>query len=101
MQRFCVGDFFPAFGWVDIVRGFIRELKTTSRILDGFFDKVIEEHRTKMSVGKSDDEKDFVDIMLQLQQDDMFDYHDFSLDRLKEILLVCLFFFSLSHASVD
>lgn len=42
-----------------------------------------------------------MDIMLQLQQDDMFDYHDFSLDRLKEILLVCLFSFSLSHASVD
>ncbi|XP_038895465.1 cytochrome P450 71A1-like [Benincasa hispida] len=87
ITAFSVGDFFPSFGWIDVVRGFIRELKTTSKILDGFFDKIIEEHRTKMSVGKSDEEKDFVDIMLQLQQDDMFDYHDFSLDRLKAILL--------------
>ncbi|CAK9327172.1 unnamed protein product [Citrullus colocynthis] len=88
LAAFCVGDFFPAFGWVDVVRGFIRELKTTFRILDGFFNKVIEEHRTKMNVGKSDEGKDFVDIMLQLQQDDMFDYLDFSLDRLKAILLL-------------
>lgn len=98
--EFCVGDFFPGFGWVDVVRGIIGKMKRNSEKLDGFFEDVIEEHRRKMSVVgyKSDDRKDFVDIMLQLQQDNLLDHH-FSRDALKAMLLVFFLFFFLYSLS--
>ncbi|XP_023520088.1 cytochrome P450 71A1-like [Cucurbita pepo subsp. pepo] len=85
LSAFCVADFFPAFGWVDVVRGFIGELKTISRTMDEFLDRVIEEHKTELRTGKPDDKRDFLDIMLQLNQDIMLDYH-FTPDNLKAIL---------------
>ncbi|KAG6584114.1 Phenylacetaldehyde oxime monooxygenase CYP71AN24, partial [Cucurbita argyrosperma subsp. sororia] len=85
LSAFCVADFFPAFGWVDVVRGFIGELKTISRTMDEFLDMVIEEHKTELRTGRPDDKRDFLDIMLQLNQDDMLGYH-FTRDNLKAIL---------------
>ncbi|XP_023001648.1 cytochrome P450 71A1-like [Cucurbita maxima] len=85
LSAFCVADFFPAFGWVDVVRGFIGELKTISKTMDEFLDRVIEEHKTELRTGKPDDKRDFLDIMLQLNQDIMLDYH-FTPDNLKAIL---------------
>lgn len=92
LTAFCVGDFFPSFGWIfDVIRGFDGELKNCFKILDEFFSKVVEEHKEKIiRAGGIDihDEsrKDFLDIMLQLQRDGMIDYH-FSLDNLKAIVL--------------
>ncbi|XP_038893607.1 cytochrome P450 71A1-like [Benincasa hispida] len=93
ITAFCVEDFFPSFGWIiDVIRGFDWELKNCFKILDGFFSKVVEEHKEKIIRGGGiniDDyksKKDFVDIMLHLRQDDKLDYH-FSLDNLKAIVL--------------
>ena len=90
LAAFCVADIFPSLWWIDVIRGFNKELKDCSKRLDTFFSEVVEEHEEKMRDGVLTDEskKDFVDIMLQLQQDDMVDY-PFSLDSLKAILLVC------------
>ncbi|XP_022994118.1 cytochrome P450 71A1-like [Cucurbita maxima] len=87
---FCVADLFPSLWWIDIIRGFIKELKDCSKTLDTFVSKVVEEHKAKIRDGVLTDEskKDFVDIMLQLEEDNMIDYH-FSLHNLKGMLLVC------------
>ncbi|KAL0535358.1 hypothetical protein IC582_029687 [Cucumis melo] len=94
MTAFCVEDFFPSFGRiVDVIRGFDWELKNCFKILDEFFSKVVEEHKEKIkrsggdiNIDDYESKKDFVDIMLQLQQGDNLDYH-FSLDSLKAIVL--------------
>ena len=95
VTAFCVEDFFPSFGWIiDVIRGFNWDLKNCFKTLDEFFSKVVEEHKEKIkrsggviNIDDYESKKDFVDIMLQLQQDDKLDYH-FSLDNLKAIVLV-------------
>ncbi|XP_011651837.2 cytochrome P450 71A1 [Cucumis sativus] len=94
VTAFCVEDFFPSFGWIiDVIRGFHWDLKNCFKTLDEFFSKVVEEHKEKIkrsggviNIDDYESKKDFVDIMLQLQQDDKLDYH-FSLDNLKAIVL--------------
>ncbi|XP_022994546.1 cytochrome P450 71A1-like [Cucurbita maxima] len=85
---FCAADLFPSLWWIDIIRGFDKELKDCFKTLDTFFSKVLEEHKEKIRSGVLTDESkmDFLDIMLQLQQDDMVDYN-FSSDNLKAIVL--------------
>ncbi|CAJ1943750.1 unnamed protein product [Sphenostylis stenocarpa] len=67
---FCVGDFFPCLGWVDVLTGQISKFKATFRLLDGFFDQVIAEHKEKMKKrdGILSEKKDFVDILFQLHE---------------------------------
>ncbi|XP_031739495.1 cytochrome P450 71A1-like [Cucumis sativus] len=94
ITAFCFEDFFPSFGWIiDVIRGFHWDLKNCFKTLDEFFSKVVEEHKEKIkrsggviNIDDYESKKDFVDIMLQLQQDDKLDYH-FSLDNLKAIVL--------------
>ncbi|KAL5544061.1 hypothetical protein UlMin_007845 [Ulmus minor] len=72
-SEFCVGDFFPSFGWIDHLRGFIRSLKSTAKELSVFTDQVVDEHKA----GKNDsmsDKKDFVDFLFQIQKDNVLDF---------------------------
>ncbi|MED6108296.1 hypothetical protein PIB30_022426 [Stylosanthes scabra] len=77
---FCVGDFYPKLGWVDVLRGLVPEFKTTFAGLDACFDEVIEEHKRMKKNGGGDDEellsirKDFVEILLQLQENGVLDF---------------------------
>ncbi|XP_004152576.3 cytochrome P450 71A1-like [Cucumis sativus] len=89
LSAFCVGDFFPNFEWVDVIRGLVGEMKKVSKIIDGFFDMVIEDHVIKLrSNDRCDDKKDFVDIMLQQLNDEDYMFHDhFTRDNLKGILM--------------
>ena len=91
---FCVADLFPCLWWIDVIRGFNKELKDCFKTLDTIFSKVVEEHKAKIrdGVGTDESKKDFVDIMLQLEEDNMIDYH-FSLDNLRGMLLVCFLSF--------
>ncbi|KAI4343691.1 hypothetical protein L6164_011010 [Bauhinia variegata] len=66
---FCVGDFFPSLSLIDVVRGLVPKMKATFGELDAFFDEVIAEHKKLKRDQDDSDEKDFVDILLQLQQD--------------------------------
>ncbi|MED6108301.1 hypothetical protein PIB30_022431 [Stylosanthes scabra] len=76
LTEFCVGDFFPSLGWIDVVRGLISEFNATFVELDSFLNRVIEEHKKKKKNTKDDDNsnKDFVDIILHLQEKDMLDF---------------------------
>ncbi|XVE54587.1 hypothetical protein DITRI_Ditri03aG0093500 [Diplodiscus trichospermus] len=82
MTSFCFGDMFPYLRWMDVLTGFIPSLKAASKELDTFLDQVIEEHRSS----KSQDETDFVSIILQLQKDGMLEM-ELSQDNIKAILL--------------
>ncbi|KAL2321748.1 hypothetical protein Fmac_026127 [Flemingia macrophylla] len=89
LTAFCVGDFFPSLGWVDVLTGRIRMFKTTLSSIDVFFDQVIAEHKTKMKKGEVEGQsgkKDFLDILLQLEEAGMLGF-DLSQDSLKALLV--------------
>ena len=76
--------------WIDVLTRLIPSMKTTFQELDAFFDEVIEEHKTmKSSYENSNYKKDFMDILLQLQQNSMLEF-ELTDDNIKAILLVSL-----------
>lgn len=98
LVAFCVGDFFPSLRWIDEIRGFIRSLKATSKVLDAFYGKVFEEHKALMMNRTSDgsdgnngitsNPKDFVDILLQLQNDRSISELELTNEHIKALLTV-------------
>lgn len=87
---FSVGDFFPAFGWIDNITGLTGQLKETSQALDTFLEQLIAEHRSKKKDDFQGGKEDFVDILLQVQQKDDLGF-EFTQESLKAILEVFLF----------
>ncbi|KAL1323387.1 cytochrome P450 71A1-like [Arachis ipaensis] len=91
-SSFSVKDFFPSFGWIDSVRGLISDMNATSIAFDSFLEDVIEEHiirRRNKEKKKGDDhfeKKDFVDILVELQENNMLEFED-SQDNFKAILV--------------
>ncbi|GMN21693.1 hypothetical protein TIFTF001_048916 [Ficus carica] len=90
MTAFHVGDFFPSLRWVDNLTGRIGRLKLLFRELDSFFDEVVQEHKTWLEGGGdqigSSSVKDFVDILLGVQKNDMLNF-ELTQDNMKAILL--------------
>ncbi|XVF54563.1 hypothetical protein PTKIN_Ptkin05aG0191100 [Pterospermum kingtungense] len=87
---FSFGDLFPFIGWLDVVTGLVRRLKTTFNEMDAFLESVIEGQKALASDMDDQNHKDFVQILLHLiQQDDMFDTR-LTQDNLKAILLVSI-----------
>ncbi|GMN33909.1 hypothetical protein TIFTF001_004405 [Ficus carica] len=87
-SAFCVGDLFPYFGWIDVLRGFVASLKSTSRALDAFYNQVIEDHKKTMVGSKASSTKDFVDVLLQLQKDGSMVDFELTNDHVKAIIQV-------------
>ncbi|KAM6590420.1 hypothetical protein CsatA_013025 [Cannabis sativa] len=83
LTAFSVGDFFPCFEWVEEVCGFMRNLKSSLGELDNFYNQVFEERKAMKA--SENGVKDFVDILLQLQKDNMFNM-DLTDERLKAIV---------------
>ncbi|GMN66141.1 hypothetical protein TIFTF001_035207 [Ficus carica] len=81
LMAFCVGDFFPSLKWVDVVRGFKARLRLTFRELDAFNNRLVQEHKT-MKSSSNYEMKDFVDVLLGLQEDHKLDF-ELSQDQLK------------------
>lgn len=102
LAAFTVRDYFPLFGWVDVLSGKIREIKSTFRELDALFDRVIAEHLGAVKMENDHDhnskKKDFVDILLQLQKDSMLGFELTETD-IKALLLVS--FLSLINLSLS
>ena len=83
-MTFSVRDFFPPLTWIDHLRGFTASFRSTSKALDGFLKKVVEEHKaTKIGT----DVEDFVDILLRLQKDSISGF-ELSKDDVKAIIQV-------------
>ncbi|KAK9123655.1 hypothetical protein Sjap_013257 [Stephania japonica] len=69
LLSFSFADNIPILGWLDIVTGLITRLKKTARKLDSFLEQVIEEHIIQSSSSNDlEKAKDFVDVLLQIQE---------------------------------
>ncbi|KAM7250611.1 hypothetical protein ACFE04_022494 [Oxalis oulophora] len=79
-----VGDLFPYLGWIDVLIGNTRSLNYYLRELHTFIDQVIQDHQD-MKPDESE-EKDFVDILLDVSHDPTADIR-FTRDNIKAILL--------------
>lgn len=91
LGTFPVGDLIPRLRWVDWLRGLDARVKNTSKQMDRFITKIIEDHLRVKSDGSDDHKKicDFVDVLLSLDidQDDSI---GISLDKdsIKALVLV-------------
>ncbi|CAL4978727.1 unnamed protein product [Urochloa decumbens] len=70
-----VGELLPWLGWVDAARGLEAKVRLTFQALDGMLDKVIDGHRRPRNGGHADDgdgdhRRDFVDVLLDVQEHD-------------------------------
>ncbi|MED6132650.1 hypothetical protein PIB30_020986 [Stylosanthes scabra] len=64
-----IGDYFPWLSWVDVVTGQLQQYKNTFQALDPLFDEIIAERRSSIINRRAhDDQRDFVDILIQFQQ---------------------------------
>ncbi|XP_021720181.1 (+)-menthofuran synthase-like [Chenopodium quinoa] len=66
-----IGDFIPWLGWINHVNGVEKDVRTVSRNMDSFLESLVQEHKLKgINEGeKSENKQDFVDVLLELQQD--------------------------------
>ncbi|GMJ00076.1 cytochrome P450, family 71, subfamily A, polypeptide 25 [Hibiscus trionum] len=83
MTSSCVGDMFPYLNWIDYVRGFTSSLKQVNKEMDAIFDQIIEENENS---NNNDRQRDFLSIILKLQQDGLLDM-DLTLDNIKAFIL--------------
>ncbi|KAG5613196.1 hypothetical protein H5410_024477 [Solanum commersonii] len=69
---FVVADYMPSLRWLDI-GGYEKEMKENAKEIDYILEKWLVEHKKKRSCGekKSENDKDFMDIMLSLFEDAM------------------------------
>ncbi|KAL2321745.1 hypothetical protein Fmac_026124 [Flemingia macrophylla] len=74
VAAFTVRDFFPWLWWVDVLTGKIQKYTSTFKAMDALFDEVIAEHLTVKKEGEQSKRKDFVDILLQLQEDNNLNF---------------------------
>lgn len=94
-NTFTFGDFFPYLKWMDVIMGSIASFNSTFRELDILLDQIIEEHKKSISSENEPKNKDFLDILLQLQKDGMLEMKLTNVN-LKAILFVRIYIQSLS-----
>lgn len=60
----------PLFSWLDLVKGYIGKMKRTARELDFVLGSWVEEHRRiRLNRSISEEEKDFIHVMLSIMDD--------------------------------
>uniref|UniRef100_A0A2N9EJ94 Cytochrome P450 n=1 Tax=Fagus sylvatica TaxID=28930 RepID=A0A2N9EJ94_FAGSY len=76
LASFSFRDYFPSLGWLDVLTGVTSRLKRTFKEIDAFFELVIKEHKNKMLTtdGGHSNQKNFLGILLKLQEDSMLDF---------------------------
>ncbi|KAG4930262.1 hypothetical protein AAZX31_17G121300 [Glycine max] len=74
LTAFTVRDYFPWLGWMDVLTGKIQKYKATAGAMDALFDQAIAEHLAQKREGEHSKRKDFLDILLQLQEDSMLSF---------------------------
>ena len=86
LVKFCFEDCFPSLGWLYAVSGLERRARKQWKRWDVVLDEVIEDHIMRKL---EDETKDFVDVLLSLQNDASA---DFAADRdLIKLLLLVIF----------
>lgn len=106
LGSFSVGDFIPWLRWVNLVNGLDARVEKVSKEFDKFLDEIIEEHfhgKKRQSdtggcesiVESCEDGKDFVDVLLEIQKDNMAAGFSFDRISIKALILVFLHSFYL------
>ncbi|KAL2943920.1 Cytochrome P450 71A1 [Bienertia sinuspersici] len=76
MGEVSVGDYVPFLGWVDRLTGLEGRVEIVRKRFDKFIEEVIQEHQIRVNITRyNEDEKvknvkDFVDVLLEIQQGD-------------------------------
>ncbi|PIA38081.1 hypothetical protein AQUCO_02800018v1 [Aquilegia coerulea] len=83
LAAFSFGDLLPWFGWIDNITGLIGSIEKVSRDLDMFYDQIIDEHLIQNKCDDPHYNKDFVDILLQVQKDNI----NFTRENIKALLI--------------
>ncbi|EYU17746.1 hypothetical protein MIMGU_mgv1a025197mg [Erythranthe guttata] len=79
-----IGDFIPWLSWINRVNGFDKKMDRVAKELDDFIEGVIQEH---METPKGKNGENFVDILLEIYDDDNADFSSFDRDSIKALLL--------------
>ncbi|CAN1335104.1 Cytochrome P450 736A117 [Linum perenne] len=84
-----VGDFVPWLGWINRFNGVNEMVERVFWEFDKFLDEVVEDHRCGIGSieEKSEDEKDLVDVLLQMQRESESPDSAIDGDSIKAILL--------------
>ncbi|XP_050374631.1 cytochrome P450 736A117-like [Argentina anserina] len=69
-----IGDYIPWLGWLSRVTGLDAKLDGVAKRFDDFLDVVIQEHMDSADQ-KVEDQKDFVDVLLDVQQQNSLGFH--------------------------
>ena len=89
LLSFFVSDYIPFLGWIDKLTGMVTRLEKTFEALDGFLQEVLDEHLDPNRVKvKQNEEKDLVDLLLELKKQGRLSI-DLTDDQIKAIILVC------------
>lgn len=88
--EFNVADYFPGLAWINRMNGVDRRIDENSRDLDGFFNKVIQDHRHRTVADHSENE-DIIDVLLRVQKDSSQTIR-LTDEHVKGVLLVSLLF---------
>ncbi|XP_065874495.1 cytochrome P450 736A117-like [Euphorbia lathyris] len=68
---FDVGDFIPWLGWVSSAKGLYAKAEKVAKNMDEFLDKVVDEHLAKDNWKAESRNKDFVDVLLWIQKENI------------------------------
>uniref|UniRef100_A0ACD6A9Z1 Uncharacterized protein n=1 Tax=Avena sativa TaxID=4498 RepID=A0ACD6A9Z1_AVESA len=90
-----VAELLPWLGWLDTVRGTEGKIRRTFEALDGVLEKVIGDHRRRRETGVDvvnvDGHRDFMDVLLDVNETDKDAGIRLDAIEIKAIILVCLF----------
>uniref|UniRef100_A0A453EHT2 Cytochrome P450 71A1 n=1 Tax=Aegilops tauschii subsp. strangulata TaxID=200361 RepID=A0A453EHT2_AEGTS len=92
-----VGELLPWLGWLDAVRGMEGKIRRTFKALDGVLEKVIDDHRRRRQAGQQTgddggDHRDFVDVLLDVNETDNDAGMRLNTTEIKAIILVRLYY---------
>lgn len=89
LSSFNVGDFIPRLSWVNKINGLDAQVERVAKAVDEFLDRVVDEHMegSNCKIAKGEDNKDVVDVLLEIQQDSERDGFSIDRDCIKAIIL--------------
>ncbi|KAM1397689.1 hypothetical protein ACFX2I_015235 [Malus domestica] len=82
-----IGDYIPWLSWLSRVNGLEAKLDKVAKQFDGFIDRVIQEHMNCSSKIGDDDQKDFVDVLLSIQKENLAGRFPFDIVTIKALIL--------------
>ncbi|CAI8591895.1 unnamed protein product [Vicia faba] len=79
-------DYIPFMGWIDKLTGSIARVDNTFKSLDAFFEQVLKEHLDPNNRKREEEEKDIVDVLLELKNQGHLSIH-LTNDHIKAVLM--------------